>query len=440
MTPNIIGSTFILAETTISNADANNNKTTAASNGPCSVTSSAPVVNSEATTTKVELVVKKVSNNPVESRQSQVAAVKRGTNTKQELTQSKPYEMEIVWHNVLLFIILHSAAFYGVYLVFAENAYIDLLLSYIVVFFGGMGITAGVHRLWSHRAYKARLPLRIFLMLCQSLAFQNSIYEWTRDHRVHHKFTDSDADPHNSRRGFFFAHMGWLMCKKHPDVKQKGKQIDMSDLEADPVVMFQKKYYFFIMPICCFVLPALFPYYYLGSSLKVCFFVGSMFRYCLSLHGTWLVNSAAHFYGMKPYDKNISSVNNKMVSMIAFGEGWHNYHHVFPWDYKAAELPYYYNWTTAFLNVMAKIGQAYDLKTVSEEMLLKRIERTGDGSHPSCIDLNNNNTSNTGSRITPEMLAKLDHDNEETMVWGWDDKDVQIEDRMGTKIIEKKEE
>ena len=85
-------------------------------------------------------------------------------------------------------------------------------------------------------------------------------------------------------------------------------------------------------------------------------------------------------------------------------------------------------------------GQAYDLKTVSEEMLLKRIERTGDGSHPSCIDLNNNNTSNTGSRITPEMLAKLDHDNEGTMVWGWDDKDVQMEDRMGTKIIEKKEE
>ncbi|TMW53323.1 hypothetical protein DOY81_001623 [Sarcophaga bullata] len=440
MAPNIIGSTFILAETTISNADANNNKTTTASNGPCSVTSSVPVVNSEATTTKVEAVVKKVNNKSIESRPSEVAAVKSGTNTKQELAKSKPYEMEIVWHNVLLFIILHSAAFYGVYLVFAENAYIDLLLSYFVVFFGGMGITAGVHRLWSHRAYKARLPLRIFLMLCQSLAFQNSIYEWTRDHRVHHKFTDTDADPHNSRRGFFFAHMGWLMCKKHPDVKQKGKQIDMSDLEADPVVMFQKKYYFVIMPICCFVLPALFPYYYLGSSLKVCFFVGSMFRYCLSLHGTWLVNSAAHFYGMKPYDKNISSVNNKMVSIIAFGEGWHNYHHVFPWDYKAAELPYYYNWTTAFLNVMAKIGQAYDLKTVSEEMLLKRIERTGDGSHPSCIDLNNNNTSNSGSRITPEMLAKLDHDNEETMVWGWDDKDVQMEDRMGTKIIEKKEE
>lgn len=82
-----------------------------------------------------------------------------------------------------------------------------------------------------------------------------------------------------------------------------------------------------------------------------------MLRYCISLHGTWLVNSAAHFYGMKPYDKNISSVNNKLVSGITFGEGWHNYHHVFPWDYKAAELGNYYNWTTGFLNLMAKIGK-----------------------------------------------------------------------------------
>lgn len=103
------------------------------------------------------------------------------------------------------------------------------------------GITAGAHRLWSHKAYKARLPLRIFLMILQTIAFQNCIYEWARDHRVHHKFTDTDADPHNASRGFFFSHMGWLLIRKHPEVKEKGKLIDMSDLEQDPVVMFQKK-------------------------------------------------------------------------------------------------------------------------------------------------------------------------------------------------------
>jgi stearoyl-CoA desaturase (delta-9 desaturase) len=80
-------------------------------------------------------------------------------------------------------------------------------------------------------------------MIFQTLAFQNHIYEWVRDHRVHHKFTDTDADPHDVRRGFFFAHMGWLCVKKHPDVREKGKTVDMSDLEKDGVVMFQKKYF-----------------------------------------------------------------------------------------------------------------------------------------------------------------------------------------------------
>ena len=113
-----------------------------------------------------------------------------------------------------------------------------------VLFLGAcsaLGITVGTHRLWAHRCYNARLPMRVLLAVFQTLAFQNHIYEWVRDHRVHHKFTDTDADPHNSSRGFFFSHMGWLMVRKHPDVSAKGCAVDMKDLEADPVVMWQKK-------------------------------------------------------------------------------------------------------------------------------------------------------------------------------------------------------
>lgn len=115
------------------------------------------------------------------------------------------------------------------------------LTGHLMGIFAGFGVTAGAHRLWAHKSYKAKLPLRIILMIFQTMAFQNCIHEWVRDHRAHHKFCDTDADPHNSRRGFFFSHMGWLMCKKHPDVKAKGQTIDMSDIEADPVVMFQKE-------------------------------------------------------------------------------------------------------------------------------------------------------------------------------------------------------
>lgn len=229
--------------------------------------------------------------------------------------------------------------------------------------FGGFGITAGAHRLWSHKAYKATLFMRIFLMICQTMAFQNSIYEWVRDHRVHHKFTDTNADPHNSKRGFFFSHMGWLMMKKHPDVRNKGKAIDMTDLEQDGVVMFQKKHYLTLMPIIAFVIPALPPYFMWGYSMPASFFICSLLRYTVSLHFTWLVNSAAHMWGTRPYDKNISAVNTLSVAIFANGEGWHNYHHVFPWDYKAAEVGTYgTNHTTCFIDMFAYFGEFSLLK------------------------------------------------------------------------------
>lgn len=106
---------------------------------------------------------------------------------------------------------------------------------------GGLGITAGAHRLWAHRSYKARFPLRVLLAFFNTVAFQDCALHWARDHRVHHKYSETDADPHNATRGFFFSHVGWLLCKKHPEVIAKGKGLDISDLKADPVLRFQKE-------------------------------------------------------------------------------------------------------------------------------------------------------------------------------------------------------
>ena len=81
----------------------------------------------------------------------------------------------------------------------------------------------------------------LFIKKKKQSILQNTIYQWVRDHRVHHKYSETDADPHNSKRGFFFSHVGWLMVKKHPDVITKGRKIDMSDILADPVVVFSEK-------------------------------------------------------------------------------------------------------------------------------------------------------------------------------------------------------
>lgn len=112
------------------------------------------------------------------------------------------------------------------------------LVLYLV---SGLGITAGAHRLWAHRSYKARFPLRVLLTIFNTIAFQDCAIHWARDHRVHHKYSETDADPHNATRGFFFSHVGWLLCKKHPEVIAKGKKLDISDLVADPVLHFQRK-------------------------------------------------------------------------------------------------------------------------------------------------------------------------------------------------------
>jgi len=298
------------------------------------------------------------------------------------LTQIKERKFEWVWRNFLTFSFYHISAIYGLWLLFSSAKLYTIAFAVALWPISLIGITAGAHRLWAHRSYKAKLPLRIILAVCNTIAFQGCAIHWARDHRVHHKFSETDADPHNAKRGFFFSHVGWLLCKKHPDVIEKGRSIDISDLLADPVLVFQKKHYLILMPLACFILPTLAPMYFWSESFVNSFFVATMFRWTFVLNVTWLVNSAAHKWGDKPYDVNIQAVQNPTVAVFALGEGWHNYHHVFPWDYKTAELGNYRaNFTTAFIDFFAKVGWAYELKTVSNKIIETRVERTGDGSH-----------------------------------------------------------
>uniref|UniRef100_A0A8D8PU65 Acyl-CoA Delta(11) desaturase n=1 Tax=Cacopsylla melanoneura TaxID=428564 RepID=A0A8D8PU65_9HEMI len=202
-------------------------------------------------------------------------------------------------------------------------------------------------------------------------------------YRVHHKFSDTDADPHNANRGFFFSHIGWLMCKKHPEVIAKGNQLDLSDLFADPLVRYYQKAFIYFRAFLCFIIPPCMATYLWGEDIIVSFITLSFIRYVLSLNFTFLVNSAAHLYGYKPYDTRIFPSQNKWVSLVAMGEGWHNYHHVFPWDYRAAEFgTYSLNITTLWLDLFARIGWAYDMKKPSEKMVRAHAVKYAGVEHP----------------------------------------------------------
>jgi len=172
---------------------------------------------------------------------TQTQTIDPETETKISDFGRKRPEWQIVWLNVYFMVVLHLTALYGIYLIPGANPR-TWFWTWLCHFLGGLGITCGVHRLWAHRSYKATWPLRMLLMLFNCIAGQNDIFEWARDHRVHHKYSETDADPHNAKRGFFFSHVGWLLVKKHPDVIKKGQQLDLSDLYEDKIVMFQRRY------------------------------------------------------------------------------------------------------------------------------------------------------------------------------------------------------
>lgn len=294
---------------------------------------------------------------------------------------SDKFEAPLVWRNVILFVLLHSAIPIALWM--AANPEKrphgrTVAWMYLGSYISGIGITGGAHRLWSHKAYKARLPVEVMLMLLQTMAGQNSIYTWCRDHRVHHKFSETNADPHNIKRGFFFAHMGWLCCRKHPEVAQKGATVDMSDLEANPIVMFQHRHFWWLAILFTVLAPTMLPVWFWQERFWTSFVFSFMLRYLFTLHGTWLVNSAAHYDGSRPYDKNMEARESPWVIIFGLGEGFHNYHHTFPYDYSTSEFGKYFNLTTTVIDLLASLGLVYDRRKIDKKTIEQRKFRTGE--------------------------------------------------------------
>ena len=268
--------------------------------------------------------------------------------------------MEINYINTIILTINHIGSIYAYNYI---SNYKDILSLLFLYQLNAIGITAGLHRLWSHKSYQARLPTKILLMILSSAANQGSIFHWVRDHRVHHKFSDTEADPHNINRGFFYSHVGWLLLKKEKRVIEEGKKIDLSDLKSDKVVMLDKYLWPYDDIFICYILPSIYTYYYYNNFMKGLFLFGFL-RWTVLAHATWCVNSIAHWYGDRPFRKNIKPVENKWVSLVAVGEGWHNWHHTYPYDYACSDEGIFLRWnpTKLFIDILGFFGQTYNHK------------------------------------------------------------------------------
>lgn len=226
----------------------------------------------------------------------------------------------------------------------------------------GMSITAGYHRLMAHRAYETHPAIKYFLLLGATLAIESSAYDWCSGHREHHRHVDDEhEDPYSAKRGFWFSHIGWML-RKYPSGEFDYKNIP--DLKQDKVLELQHKYYGFWAVAGNIVVLSLLGLA-LGDVWGTLLVVGIL-RIVLTQHFTFFINSLCHTFGARPYSDDNTARDNPFLAILTWGEGYHNYHHYFQYDYRNGVKWWQYDPTKWFIAGLSKIGLAKNLKTVDD--------------------------------------------------------------------------
>jgi stearoyl-CoA desaturase (Delta-9 desaturase) len=235
----------------------------------------------------------------------------------------------------------------------------------------GLAITAGYHRLFSHCTYRAKWLLRLFVLLFGAGAYQGSVLEWCTDHRNHHRYSETDKDPYNIEKGFWFAHIGWLLTLD-PSTRDFS---NVEDLAADKWILWQHKNWWWLALTWGFVMPTLIAGVFWGDWLGGLLLAGVL-RLVLNHHATFCINSVCHVFGKRAYSLEQTGRDNWITAFFTYGEGFHNFHHQFPLDYRNGIRIYDYDPTKWIIWVWSRLGLASDLKTISLVHLTRYRLRT----------------------------------------------------------------
>lgn len=238
----------------------------------------------------------------------------------------------------------------------------EALVCLAMVFAIGTAISGGYHRLFSHRAYKASWLVRFLFLSVGAAAFENSALKWSSDHRVHHRHVDTDQDPYTIARGFWFAHWTWVMEDKALPIT------GVADLEKDPLVQWQHRHHFLIGAVVATI--PLWIGLATGNLLGHLVF-GLVLRIVLTHHTTFFINSAAHKFGSRPYTDANTARDNWLLAPLTYGEGYHNFHHQWQWDYRNGALWYQWDTTKWLLNLLGWLGLVGQFRRVSEAAMTR---------------------------------------------------------------------
>lgn len=250
----------------------------------------------------------------------------------------------------------------------------------IVLALNGLSITAGYHRLWSHRAYEASWPVRFVLMIFGTMTVQNSILNWSSGHRNHHRYVDDlDLDPYSAKRGFWFSHIGWML-RDYPSGRLDYK--NSPDLLKDKMVMFQHNYYVPLALATNFGIPLAIGY--MVDDVAGVMLLAGLLRLVVSHHFTFFINSWAHVSGKQPYTDTNTARDNPVLALFTWGEGYHNFHHIFQYDYRNGVKWWQYDPTKWLIYGLSRVGLASNLRRIPRytivkaevEMKFKRAEQS----------------------------------------------------------------
>lgn len=229
-----------------------------------------------------------------------------------------------------------------------------------------LSITLGYHRLFAHFSFRAKWPVRLFVLIFGAAAFENSVLMWASEHRRHHKHVDQEEDPYDITKGFFHAHIGWLLFKllPHPPFD------NVNDLKKDKLVMWQHRYIHLLAFLVSFALPALIGWMWDGwVGALGGFLIGGVAKVVVVQHCTFFINSACHTIGRQPYSTRCSARDSLLMALFTFGEGYHNFHHEFQHDYRNGVKPWQWDPTKWTIWTLSKLRLANSLRRVPAEVI-----------------------------------------------------------------------
>jgi len=271
----------------------------------------------------------------------------------------------ICWTTIAGLGVIHAGSIAGIVWLVMRPSWPTLVLAATMYALCGISVTAGYHRLFAHRTYRATAPVRWVLLVCGAATFQNSAVSWSADHRAHHADTDHDDDPHAITRGVWFAHIGWLARRRSAsaDVSR------LSDLWAVRSIRLQHRWYALIAIGVGLVLPMAIASLWddaLGGLL-----IAGFLRSGVMLQATCCINSLAHLVGVQRYDPRASARDSTVTALITFGEGYHSFHHRFPFDYRSSPTWWHYDPSKWLVWTLARAHLVHRLRTASADSIAR---------------------------------------------------------------------